>query len=152
MFTLLDGVVSFGLGFVFAWWAVIILPRNAQRSHLRASILKWEAIAYSGAVDDGTEDCKLCDMYLQSSHLHDKCHSCPVHAYSGKILCQDTPYDDWVAHFGTVAPRCVNDDKQKKAAVSELQFLKQLLATSEQTKWWHVDVNFKNVGTEVTNK
>ena len=92
--------------------------RRPKERALRYSIQKWEAITiriHDGlpAYDGGWRTCALCMNYFV---LHD-CVGCPVFEFTGKTGCDDTPYKNY---SGT---------GDKKAAVRELKFLRDLYAT-----------------------
>lgn len=56
---------------------------------LEGSILKWSRIATGDSVDQGINNCPLCQMFYDLS-----CRGCPVDDESGDG-CSDTPYDKW---------------------------------------------------------
>ena len=89
---------------------------------LKGSIAKWERIVKRTGVDNGSENCPLCHIYLPL-----KCQGCPV----GKH-CIDTVWGKWTLHHAVVhhKPRRSIVGKCrtcKKLAREELEFLQSLL-------------------------
>jgi hypothetical protein len=92
---------------------------------LRGSIKKWEAIVAGTGVDQGTDNCPLCEEFFD-----DWCKGCPVNDASGNS-CNGTPYEAWEeAHYDPgiyFNDRTIKDDDSAIAAVLELEFLRSLL-------------------------
>ena len=83
---------------------------------LEISIAKWEDIAKGKDLDEfGSYNCALC-------YVRDDCRSCPVLEKTGKITCDDTPYDEYEDAWNH------NADEQtlKAIAKKEVEFLKSL--------------------------
>jgi len=70
---------------------------------LELSIEKWEDIVkhlesigslldYDESLDDGAENCALCELYNESDEEHDSCYYCPVNMGGGGIYCHDSPF------------------------------------------------------------
>ena len=63
-----------------------------MKQALLSSIHKWNKVVRGGP-DNATEDCALCQLYLE-----DSCRGCPVSKDTGEISCIGSPYDDWSVH------------------------------------------------------
>lgn len=90
---------------------------------LKGSIAKWEAIVAGTGVDNGTENCPLCQRFHYEFRRipGSSCEGCPV-ADAGHHICDDTPY---VAYC--VANKKGLADEAAEAALAEVEFLKSLL-------------------------
>ena len=96
---------------------------------LEGSIKKWEDIVEGSGEDESTENCPLCEEYID---LDLKCEGCPVSNYTGYTFCGESPYAAWDTHltefhgkvlpFGKVKGCKTCDD----LAQAELDFLKSL--------------------------
>lgn len=90
---------------------------------LKGSIAKWEAIVAGTGVDDGSDNCPLCELFYDNG-----CVGCPVAIKTRKDECIDTPYGAWLyATFDQEWPKKVMNEGQKRAARREFRFLKCLL-------------------------
>lgn len=104
---------------------------------LQRSIQKWEAIVAGTGVDDGVDNCALCQAFSDDYRNEpgwavDGCFGCPVAEKVGAANCMGTPYDAWAAHGRTSAeykrhPYKVEDEKGKQLAQAELDFLRSLV-------------------------
>ena len=98
---------------------------------LKGSIKKWEKIVDGTGVDDGADNCALCDMFFDSAMDFEYCKGCPVSKSTGRRGCTETPYEDWLesqSHFGRFHhPHKAHNDETVMCAVLELEFLKSLL-------------------------
>jgi hypothetical protein len=96
---------------------------------LKGSIAKWEAIVDGTGVDDGPDNCPLCEIFYAK-----ECIGCPVALKSGYPGCSNTPYED---QWGQVFSDCftniyrANTPERKVAAQAELHFLISLLPPGE---------------------
>lgn len=90
---------------------------------LRGSIKKWEDIVAGVGSDNGSNNCPLCAEFYDH-----RCTGCPVMESTGRRECINTPYYFWKsAHIISTFPLRVFDDKTRKAAQAELDFLRGLL-------------------------
>jgi hypothetical protein len=87
---------------------------------LQGSIAKWQAIVDGTGVDNGAENCPLCQLFHADFRTDEEfgCSGCPV-SEAGHHGCGGTPYDAY-SHART-------EGKEREAAVKELAFLKSLL-------------------------
>jgi len=100
---------------------------------LKGSIKKWEKIVEGTGIDEGTDNCPLCELFYYKD-----CHGCPVYEKTNCPDCIDTPCGDWNEHIATkhkekgdykvYCPVC------KELAQKELDFLKSLLPRSQKLK------------------
>ena len=84
---------------------------------LKGSIAKWEAIVAGTGTDLGMNNCPLCLRFATDEY--NPCTGCPVYARTGSVMCEGSPYDDWLS-AQTLAD-------EERAAQAELDFLKSLL-------------------------
>jgi len=61
---------------------------------IKLSAKKWTDIAVNGGVDNGVEDCPLCQEYWDKP----RCGTCPIKEGSGKHGCNETLYLEWKDH------------------------------------------------------
>jgi hypothetical protein len=98
---------------------------------LKGSIDKWYKIADGTGVDEGVNNCPLCEKFEGS-----RCTRCPVYKKTGKGYCRGTPYRLWARHqeqhqeqhiafytapYKVKCPECAN------LATMEIKFLESLL-------------------------
>lgn len=95
---------------------------------LRGSIAKWEAIVDGTGIDDGCNNCPLCQKFNGEVLGRDDgppeedhegawvCRGCPVAMATNRDHCGGSPYTSY----------CV-DGKTSSRALAELNFLKSLL-------------------------
>jgi len=83
--------------------------------------MKWEGIAFRGAVDRGCRDCPLCDLFIT-----EHCYGCPIRARTNRRTCKGTPYLAF-CKATSFDDRKVHDDASAEAALDMLNFLKGLL-------------------------
>lgn len=92
---------------------------------LKASIAHWERMRDDrecGELPD-CQDCPLCKRFLnRSSEEFPWCLGCPVARNTGRIGCQNTPWQFANATFSVGSNR-----QWRKAAQAEIDFLKSLL-------------------------
>jgi len=96
---------------------------------LDGSIVKWQDIVAGDAIDKGDEDCPLCRHYRHNrTNMQANCDECPVSIDTGESLCQGSPYDQWLdaTGYGADYEQANTNSKSMKAAVSELEYLKEL--------------------------
>lgn len=87
---------------------------------LKGSIRKWEAIVAGTGVDEGGDNCPLCQLFSFSCDEGDYyCYGCPVMLKTGHDDCRTTPYYAYRAN------------KTTENAQAELDFLKSLLPPGE---------------------
>ena len=111
---------------------------EAVENPLALSIEKWEDIlAYKGA-SEGAENCALCEKHMDSDYGQLFCSECPVAQYTGRQLCEKTPYRQWITHHRKAHPKAqeyirVNGCRWCSRLIrAELAFLKSL---REGDKW-----------------
>jgi hypothetical protein len=83
---------------------------------LTVTIRKWQSIVEGKGIDEGPNNCALCEAYQ-----HHNCRECPVQQYTGYPYCLWTPYANFVQ-----AKMAKNETSMKECALEELQFLKRL--------------------------
>lgn len=92
---------------------------------LRGSIAKWEGIVAGEEVDDGGDNCPLCQIFNASTDRRDPaCNGCPVRERTGMPFCSGSPYADAV---DAEEDEGADSDEYRVAAQAELDFLKSLL-------------------------
>lgn len=115
------------------WYEFKLIKRNKPMSKameaLEGSIKKWEGIVEGTGIDDGAENCPLCQMFGKIS-----CEECPVMKKTGEDECRKTPHQDWRIHqsrehYGL--PSKINCPTCKKLAQKELDFLISLREPEE---------------------
>jgi hypothetical protein len=91
---------------------------------LKGSIAKWEAIVDGTGVDNGPDNCPLCQLFRNASGNRVRCDGCPVAMHTGETGCHGTPYDAYEEeeNLGDLS-----DGEMKNLAAAELSFLKSLL-------------------------
>lgn len=94
------------------------------RTALEGSIAKWEGVVEGTTRDDGSDDCPLCQEFIERTGV---CYECPVDLAVGPG-CLGTPYDMWSEveppwHNG----RYKHTPLSLAYATAELVFLKSLL-------------------------
>ena len=89
---------------------------------LRGSIRKWRGIVAGRVVDQGCENCPLCQLFFLKN---DNCGGCPVFNKTGLDLCGGTPYGTWSGTGDTY--KTATTPELKRLAQAELDFLKSLL-------------------------
>lgn len=95
---------------------------------LHGSIEKWERIASGEGVDDGTQNCPLCQLFNAPVGRNLNCAGCPVLAKTGVAKCDDTPYTNWIKLFDKECwPLRADTDEKREVASAELEFLRGLL-------------------------
>ena len=103
------------------------------RKALEGSIAKWQSIVDGTGLDEGTENCPLCQLYYVRNSR--SCGSCPVEADTEVDGCNGTPYEGWIDHHAEchpgqssigrrVIPGC---DQCLSLAKAELDYLEWLL-------------------------
>lgn len=116
---------------------------------LQGSIKKWEAIANGTGFDDGPRNCPLCiefaDVYEENSideWRREGCCGCPVAEHVEDSGCGQTPYMNWIDYLydsqGSESIEGTNfgyryrvfDERSKRLAQAELDFLRSLLPSS----------------------
>ncbi len=101
---------------------------------LKGSIAKWEKIVSGKGVDEGWNNCLLCEMFIE-----DDCKKCPVDTREKGMGCSITPYITWVNHqedeHKMDMPWKVECDECKEIAQKEVNFLKSLTLGVFQKLW-----------------
>lgn len=110
----------------------VVLPTETMDAEtltaLRGSIAKWQAIVDGTGIDDGCNNCPLCQKF--NGEVLDRydgppeedhegawvCRGCPVAMATNRDHCGGSPYTSY----------CV-DGKTSSRALAELNFLKSLL-------------------------
>ena len=90
---------------------------------LKGSIKKWESISRGTGSDKGSDNCPLCDIYLNQNFC---CAGCPVMASTGQEWCKGSPYETQWIDLSDRDGRA-RSKRAKLAARAELKFLKSLL-------------------------
>jgi hypothetical protein len=91
---------------------------------LKGSIKKWEGIVKGEIMDNGIDNCPLCELYFGGY----ECQPCPVYLKTKRIDCDETPYMDWVAFWdGKSVDKTANCPESRRLAQAEVDFLKSLL-------------------------
>ena len=104
---------------------------------LKGSIRKWEKIVAGKGVDEGMDNCPLCQLYKLEDDSLD-CSKCPVVERVGEEGegCNNTPYIMWYDYCQEQNDEdCIDDNGNKKVGDKrslmwtkrELKFLKGLL-------------------------
>lgn len=93
---------------------------------LKGSIRKWKLIVDGKGVDNGGDNCPLCQKYREFY-----CEKCPVMKATEETSCDGSPYENWMwfsvrARKPGLLPKVV-DVNTRNAAKAELAFLKSLL-------------------------
>jgi len=94
---------------------------------LKGSIKKWEKIVEGMGVDEGADNCPLCELFFDEG-----CQGCPVNEKTSRFGCIKTPYNDWVNHHilkheNNLKKMKVYCATCKELAQKELDFLESLL-------------------------
>ena len=92
--------------------SMFLLWNKKTLKALQGSIKKWENIVAGTGVDRGTENCPLCQLYINN-----RCEGCPVKKKTQLIGCLGTPYGAYES----------SHKDHKKLAQAEVYFLKSLL-------------------------
>ena len=96
---------------------------------LKKTIKKWESISDGIGIDEGHDNCALCELLVH-------CAYCPVRLETHASNCINSPYADWSYHQSTVhrrngmkhdTPRFCLCSRCRQLAIEELEFLKSLL-------------------------
>lgn len=94
--------------------------RQTQLRALEQSIEKWKKVVFEGKEEKGRYDCECCMVF-------DDCFNCPIHEYTGRPGCYNTPYIKWVTVFlksnFEPIPKVAVTVKEKALANHELSFL-----------------------------
>lgn len=93
---------------------------KAGEDPLELSIQKWKDITNGKGVDNGGENCALCEKYGCLK-------GCPVYEKTGVIQCGKTPYIQY--HITKVLR--VYDELVRSYALEELEFLESLRKKEE---------------------
>jgi len=97
---------------------------------LKGSIRKWEKIVNRTGVDNGKDNCPLCELFYKKN-----CVGCPVFEKTGEFGCIGSPYLEWTEHHEKrheweeyLVVLCL---ECWEIAERELKFLKSLLPEEE---------------------
>jgi len=90
---------------------------------LKGSIKKWVKIVKGTGVDSGTDNCPLCDKFVNNAHNSFSCYGCPVLRKTDKTGCAGTPYPRF--NSSSTDGKAVNQ-LSVLAAVDMLRFLVKL--------------------------
>lgn len=71
------------------------------RDPLELSIQKWQDIVNGAGLDQGGDNCALCET-------HEHCSSCPILLPGDRRHCLSTPYLRWRKHIGEAHPTTSN--------------------------------------------
>lgn len=98
---------------------------DKTKTALLASIKKWDDIAERDGANGGSEDCALCELYLDL-----QCEGCPVYKQTMETNCSNSPYVDFAVHRhlyhgDTFGP--AECDECRRLARAEREFLTALL-------------------------
>ena len=80
--------------------------KRALKALRRAIDYHWHDII-EGGYDWGSESFPLCELYRKEN-----CRSCPIRIETGKTICRNTPYWDWVDYQ--------NDNKRDKYGLYQI--------------------------------
>lgn len=92
------------------------------QSLLQGSIKKWEDIVAGTGEDRGSQNCPLCQEFLDNVD----CDGCPVAQRAGIGHCENTPYWAFYDAAGGLYKKADTPELKALARV-ELDFLKSLL-------------------------
>jgi hypothetical protein len=95
--------------------------KNKTLEALKGSIKKWYRIAYNRGVDEGCDNCPLCQLFWR----FEGCHGCPVSEKTGLDHCYGTPYYAFAGESDSNGR--VDSKFTQKLAIKEYKFLKSLL-------------------------
>ena len=90
---------------------------NETLKALKGSIAKWQCIVDGVIVNEGIDNCPLCQLFFDP--FIDCCSGCPVFEKTNYFICLNTPYRFYV--------RAVNKSERIIQAKSERDFLISLL-------------------------
>lgn len=99
--------------------------KKATLKALKGSIQKWKRIVKGVEIDEGTDNCPLCQLFVRAD-----CTGCPVAKKTGFSYCSNTPYSDWEGEAWGLKRNGAGYKHTKrslKAAKAEVAFLKSLL-------------------------
>ena len=85
------------------------------------SIAKWHELQREPVIDGGIRSCGLCMLYFR-----DDCDECPIRGYTGQVVCEGTPYEEWEEEMQDE----YRDAELKAIAGREIEFLEKV------RKWW----------------
>ena len=123
---------------------------------LKGSIKKWERVVIGTGTDDGWANCPLCQVFHVRMRVPPlafpgaefeidskgvlcalyarcgPCNGCPVFGATGERRCQGSPYKlKWLPSVGDMSGQKAETPRQRKAALAELLFLRDLLPGKE---------------------
>jgi hypothetical protein len=89
---------------------------DRTKEALEGSIRKWQDIVAGTGVDEGSDNCPLCWLFISN-----ECKGCPVSTFTGRSRCHGTPYEDWNA--ANENDGLAHTAEFKELAQKELDFL-----------------------------
>ena len=106
------------------------------RKALEGSIQKWQDIADRKIADEGSDNCPLCKVFLNSKPDEFGCTGCPVAQDTGEMVCRGTPYYAWLDHDDEIG--CgggfVHDKKGHALALAMRDYLISLRPDGKDAK------------------
>lgn len=110
---------------------------------LLGSIKKWEDIVAGAGVDEGGDNCALCQRFFDTDDFDEEIEDCvspdgekcPVAIKAGQPNCSNTPYRDWALATAHQPFRYASASTPELIALAkaELDFLRSLLPTENQS-------------------
>jgi hypothetical protein len=108
------------------------LNGNYNGTPLDLSINKWELISENKLIDEGLDNCTLCEM-----HNNNSCYTCPVYQYTQMSYCKSTPFQEFREHVDEcltchedddigIADYCIVARDIAKKELKFLRFVKEL--------------------------
>jgi len=97
-------------------------PEPEELLALEGSIEKWRKIKDREDVDEGRNNCTLCQHHTLGRAL--KCYDCIIYKHTYAWYCQNTPYKDW-CNINIINRRLLTPEA-KAAATRMWEFLTTL--------------------------
>ncbi len=101
---------------------------------LKGSIEKWRKIRFEGEIDQGSDNCPLCQLlrFNDDGMNPESCRKCPVYQKTKRPFCEGSPYDTWCDLCDVDELSQANTPPKKRQATLEIKFLKSLLPKGEE--------------------
>lgn len=115
-----------------------------QMQALDGSIEKWDQICNQNGIDNGRNDCSLC----QIDNTNRRCEQCIIYLDTGGRFCEKSPYEAWVDHHTQFHSNYMITRVRKSCecpecyilANEEYEYLKDL-KTRCVVAWWKTYTN-----------
>lgn len=104
---------------------MVKMPKRTLKA-LKGSIAKWEAIVAGTGEDNGSDNCPLCDAFIDRF-----CEGCPVKQKTGLSFCGGSPYGEFSRHSAVLGTNRATTPELVALAQAELDFLRSLLPEGE---------------------